>query len=63
MKRTSLSIKDIQFIIKAIEMLIEKYQRELKEIEEEEKESELSNDCMYLICLREGLKEEIKNER
>ena len=44
-------------------MLIEKYQRELKEIEEEEKESELSNDCMYLICLREGLKEGIKNER
>lgn len=63
MKRTSLSIKDIQFIIKGIEMLIEKYQRELKEIEEEEKESKLSNDCMYLICLREGLKEGIKNER
>jgi hypothetical protein len=55
----NLSFKDIQFIIEAIDNLIEKYQERLKSIEDvdedEDEASDLGNDCMFLTALKGDL--------
>lgn len=53
----NLSFKDIQFIVEAIELLIEKYQERLKQIEDidEDEASDLGNDTMFLESLRRKL--------
>jgi hypothetical protein len=53
----NLSFKDIQFIVEAIDHLIEKYQERLKQIEDidEDEASDLGNDTMFLESLRRKL--------
>ncbi|WP_414562406.1 MULTISPECIES: hypothetical protein [unclassified Anabaena] len=52
-----LSFKDIQFIVEAIDNLIEKYQERLQQIEEidEDEASDIGNDTMFLESLRKKL--------
>lgn len=53
----NLSFKDIQFLIEAIDNLIDKYQERLKSIEDvdEDEASDLGNDCMFLTALKGDL--------
>ncbi|MBD2384766.1 hypothetical protein [Cylindrospermum sp. FACHB-282] len=58
----NLSFKDIQFIVEAIELLIEKYQERLKEIEDidEDEASDIGNDTMFLESLHRKLGDNLK---
>ncbi|MFB2981950.1 hypothetical protein [Microseira sp. BLCC-F43] len=53
----NLSFKDIQFIIEAIDRLMETYQERLNNIEDidEDEASDLGNDSMFLAALRTDL--------
>lgn len=53
----NLSFKDIQFIIEAIDNLIEKYQTRLNYLEDvdEDEASDIGNDSMFLVALRRDL--------
>ncbi|MDZ8188602.1 MAG: hypothetical protein RMX96_27575 [Nostoc sp. ChiSLP02] len=59
----ALSFKDIQFIIEAIDRLIEKYQERLNEIEDinEDEASDLGNNTMFLESLRRKLANSLNN--
>ena len=53
----NLSFKDIQFIIEAIDRLMETYQERLNNIEDidEDEAADLGNDSMFLAALRTDL--------
>lgn len=60
----NLSFKDTQFIIEAIDNLIDNYQERIKAIQDidEDEASDLSNDCMFLECLRQDLAKSVEHE-
>lgn len=53
----NLSFKDIQFILEAINTLIDTYQERLNSVEDldEDEASDLGNDCMFLEALHQDL--------
>ncbi|MDY6805255.1 MAG: hypothetical protein SXA11_15810 [Cyanobacteriota bacterium] len=57
-----LSYKATQFIIEAIDLQIEAYQKRLEEIgdTEEDEASDISNDCGFLEALRKDLLDTLK---
>ena len=56
----NLSFKDIQFIIEAIDNLIETYQERLKNIEDVDEASDIGNDSMFLASLRKDLEKNLE---
>ena len=59
----NLSFKDLQFILEAIDRLLDLYNNRLEEIEEQEEyedeASDLSNDCMFLETLKSEIQQNI----
>ncbi len=51
----NLSYKDVQFIIESLDYKIKSYQELLEVIEDEDKISDMSNDCYFLENLRQDL--------
>jgi hypothetical protein len=59
-----LSFKDIKLIIEAIENLINTYEERLNsENIDEDKVSDMGNDCMFLEALREDLAKSLKHNK
>ena len=60
----NLSFKDTQFIIEAIDNLIDNYQERIEAIQDidEDEASDLGNDCMFLECLRQDLAKSVDRE-
>jgi hypothetical protein len=60
----NLSFKDTQFIIEAIDNLIDNYQERIEAIQDidEDEASDLGNDCMFLECLRQDLAKSLEHE-
>ena len=60
----NLSFKDTQFIIEAIDNLIDNYQERIEAIQDidEDEASDLGNDCMFLECLRQDLAKSVDGE-
>lgn len=59
----NLSFKDFQFILEAIDRLLDLYNNRLEEIEHseeyEDEASDLSNDCMFLETLKSEIQQNI----
>ncbi len=59
----NLSFKDLQFILEALDSLLNSYNSRLEEIEDreeyEDEVSDLSNDCMFLETLRSDIQQNI----
>lgn len=51
----NLSYKDVQFMIEALDDKIKSYQEILEVIDDEDKISDVSNDCYFLENLRQDL--------
>lgn len=61
----NLSFKDIQFIVEAIDNLIEVYQERISKIEDidEDEVADLGNDSMFLQALRQDLTKSVEPSR
>ncbi len=60
----NLSFKDTQFIIEAIDNLIDNYQERIEAIQDidQDEASDLGNDCMFLESLRQDLAKSVEHE-